>query len=145
DLGGLVELARDRHALVGGIDPAAREDELSRHELVALMALAEQHLGHATGAVDQDQGRGVLRTDRLEREVAVDLVHAAHELVHPGNTVGGGLVMRGRFPPRAWDLREPRGRPAPVPLRLSERSSKRSAPATGAASTRRTVTGSPSR
>src|SRR5262249_47423137 len=46
-----IELARRRHAPVGRIDAAAGKDEFSRHEFVAVMALAEQDLGDAPGSV----------------------------------------------------------------------------------------------
>ena len=60
-----VEGGRGRHRLVGRIDAAAGKHEFARHELVACVALAEQHFRHASGAIDQDQGRRVLRTDHL--------------------------------------------------------------------------------
>ena len=46
------------------------------------MALAEQHLRHAAGAVDQDQRRGILAAAHCGMaEVALDLVHPLDEAV----------------------------------------------------------------
>jgi len=61
-----VERPRDVHLAVGGLDGAAGKDELARHELVALVALAHQHAETAR-AVAKDKRRGVARTHRLFR------------------------------------------------------------------------------
>ena len=115
-----IERPRHRHQPVGGIDPAAGKDVASRHEFVALMALAEQDLRHRAGAVDQDQRRGILRPHIRRREVALDLVHPLDEAGHSLGTVGNArrsspsflalLASRGG----CWDGLLSRVEPAPA-------------------------------
>src|SRR6202451_3408369 len=50
-----------RHLAIRRLDATAGEDEFARHEAVTLVAAAEQHLWHALGAVDEDEGRGIAR------------------------------------------------------------------------------------
>ena len=93
-----IERRRDRHLAVGGLDPAARKHELAGQEFVAVMTAAEQHLRRRTGAIDDDQGRGVLRTDGGRGLIAIGVGQAlgargviAHRLV----SVIGFSVQRG--------------------------------------------------
>ena len=53
----------DRHAVVGLVDAAAGENELAGHEHHLVVALADEHLRLGTGAIDQDQRRGILRPE----------------------------------------------------------------------------------
>ena len=82
--------ARDRHQPVGGIDAAAGKHELARHELVPLHGACRA----------APSARGPLRSTRISvaasfgrtygmAEVALDLVHALHEAVHPFDRSAG--------------------------------------------------------
>jgi hypothetical protein len=53
------------------------------NEFVSLVALAEQDFGNRARAVDQDQGRRILRPHVGRRQIALDLVHPVDEAVHP--------------------------------------------------------------
>jgi hypothetical protein len=72
-----------RHEFVCRVHAAAGKDELARHEFVSRVALAEQDFGNGARAVDQDQGRRILRPHIGRREIALDLVHPLDEAVHP--------------------------------------------------------------
>ena len=45
------------------LDPAAGKHEFARHEFVAVMAAAEQHLRDCAAAVDQQHGGGIADFD----------------------------------------------------------------------------------
>ena len=59
------------HLAIGRLDAAAGENEFPGHELVALVAAAEQHLRHRLAAVDEDKGGGVPRLDVRKRLIAI--------------------------------------------------------------------------
>src|SRR5262245_12177000 len=113
---------------------------------MSLAALAKQHLWLRSRAVDQDQRRGILRVHGLGEGVAIVL--ATNELGHARNAPGNQLAHFRRFLAGCFSLpvvRPRRSGGGRLPALPAESSSKRRAPATGAVSTSRTVTGSPSR
>ena len=144
-----------RHQPVGDLDASAGKDEFSGHKPVPLVTPAEENLRHRLGAIDQNK-RG-----RIPRfYIGKGLV--AHRVNQSLSTIGHGTGHNHAF---AFVFHEPLPRrPLPSDLRAIFRfgwdrcpvprsapdfssftSRKRKAPATGAASTSSTVTGSPSR
>ena len=143
-----MQFARRRHGAVKRLDAPAGKHKLAGHEFVAGVAAAEQHFRPGgVGAVDQHQRRGVTRLAVGERLVAFLIGHPlGPELSEVLRHRAFRCFRRCRecLPRSCRDGRCCVGRRL-ASTRPSERSSKRSAPATGAASTSFTVTGSPSR
>jgi hypothetical protein len=71
-----MNFAHRRHGGVERLDAPAREHELAGHELVTVVAAAEQHLGHRPRTVDQHHGRGVARLAVGKGGVALGFGHA---------------------------------------------------------------------
>jgi len=72
----------DRHGAVAQLHASAREHELARHEGMAVVALAEQHLRHRGAAVDQHQRGGVARPAVGVRLRALGVGELFGEFVH---------------------------------------------------------------
>ena len=63
-LDGRIERAGDGHPAIPRFDRAAGKDELAGHEFMALVAFAHENADLAAPALDDDQRRGVARTER---------------------------------------------------------------------------------
>src|SRR4030095_1561249 len=112
------------------------QHDLPWHEHMSLAALAKQNLRRRARAVDQDQRCSVFRADGLGRGVAIVL--ATNELVHARNALGDRLAHFRRFLAGCFSrlvVRPRRSGGGRLPALPADRSSKRSAPATGAVST----------
>ena len=83
-----VKRPRHRHSLVAGIDAAARKDELSGHEFVPCVPLAQQYFRPRSRTIDQDEGCCVLWHHVGSGQIAIDLVHPLHEAVHALDCIG---------------------------------------------------------
>ena len=149
-LGARIERRADRHLPVGGIDPAAGKHELAGHEDMAVMALAEQHLrrlarcGRA-GSASRRRAACTLGWPGSALRVGEAFGRVGHRRAFPSRFCLGTACRGGaRCGSAARDARTA-ARCAPRHDAAFRSSSKRSAPATGAASTSLTVTRSPSR
>ena len=151
-----VQRRSSRHQPIGGLNAPAGKHEFPGQELWLLVAASEQHLRHAFGAIDQNQRGGIARPQIGERSIAAALVSRSVRSSpclsarrRTRTVVTHECLPRSprRFARRADFSLLLRPVSSPFALRLcaARTSRKRNAPATGAASTSSTVTGSPSR
>ena len=91
-----IERRRDRHRRSVGSTRPPGNTNLPGMNLWRVMALAEQHLRHRAGAVDQDQRRGVLRTHDSDATVALDRVQRRtnRQLDRRTSVIGGSMPAR---------------------------------------------------
>src|SRR5262245_60772749 len=142
-LGIRMQLADRRHQAVECLDAPTGKDKFARHEFVPGMTAAKQHFRSMCGPIDQHKRGSVARLAVRKGHVAL---RHSHALGPKFSEVLRHRAFR-RLPRWRYSCcrSSRRGRGNGRLRRPSDKISKRRAPATGAASTSFTVTGSPRR
>ena len=143
-----------RHQPVLDLDPAAGKNKFAWQKAMPLVAASEQDFRHRSGAIDQDQGRGIARSQIGRGLIANRARKPLGAVVHRAASDHRFGIVFHRFLPLCPDFSRPDDRFPPgaivrcsfglcrvrsaLPACAACSSRKRSAPATGAASTNST-------